>query len=124
MRAALAAGLIAGMALLVAGSARAAAITETYTFPSPLVGYSSSPPGETGASFSEFNPALVVQIIRRSPAGMQDFLFEPKPRGIGCQICSTRVNAGQARAAPRLLTDGAGPAAALDTRRDPLRRTL
>src|SRR5260370_3847306 len=101
------------MAFHVAGSARAAAITETFTFPSPLVGYSSSPPGETGTSFSEFNPALVVQIIRRSPAGMQDFLFEPKPRGIGCQICSTRVNARPTPRAPRLLSAVAAPAAAL-----------
>ena len=43
-----------GVALIAASHARAAAITETYTFPSPLAGYTRA----VGTSFAEFNPAL------------------------------------------------------------------
>ncbi|HTV44651.1 MAG TPA: PEP-CTERM sorting domain-containing protein [Stellaceae bacterium] len=54
MRAAVAAALIMGVALLGPQIARAAAVTRTYTLPSPLLGYTSA----NGASFTQFDPAL------------------------------------------------------------------
>jgi len=46
--------LMTGVASVAASHARAAVITETYTFPSPLAGYTRA----VGTSFAEFNPAL------------------------------------------------------------------
>jgi PEP-CTERM motif len=46
--------LIIGVASIAASHARAAVMTETYTFPSPLQGYTRA----VGTSFAEFNPAL------------------------------------------------------------------
>ena len=54
MKDVLAAAVIAGIAGLTASAAQADMITETFTYPSPLVGYTS----EAGSSFSQFNPAL------------------------------------------------------------------
>ncbi len=48
--------LIIGGALLGPRIARADAVIKTYTFPSPLLGYTSA----TGASFNQFDPALGV----------------------------------------------------------------
>jgi PEP-CTERM motif len=54
LKALLAASVLAGIAGFTASAARADMIIETYTFPSPLVGYTL----EAGSLFSEFNPAL------------------------------------------------------------------
>lgn len=46
--------LMGGVSLITAVHARAALIDETYTFPSPLAGFTRA----VGTSFAEFNPAL------------------------------------------------------------------
>lgn len=54
MRAVVAAALITGIALLEPRIAGAASVTSTYTFPAPLIDYSST----NGTSFPEFDPLL------------------------------------------------------------------